>query len=226
MQYGAAIHRVLKTYYDAIRLQRPMADEDLIQLFRDDLAAAGIQDRYQQELYEKQGVEQLREFAIQCRTGPALEVLHSEEWFDMTVGDATVVGRIDRMDRGADGRVIITDYKTGKPKSQEDADESLQLSIYAMAARAKWGYDVDALVLYNLEENAPVITRRNAAQLEGAKLTVEEAAQQIASGDFRARTGFHCSFCPYRNLCPATEKRLFAVRDAKSSEGSKRWGRA
>ena len=66
------------------------------------------------------------------------------------MGDTTVVGRIDRMDRQRDGRIVVTDYKTGKPKSQEDADTSLQLSIYAMAARAKWGYDVDALVLYNL----------------------------------------------------------------------------
>ena len=40
LQYGAAIHRVLRKHYDdEIRLQRPMAPEDLIQLFRDDLAA-------------------------------------------------------------------------------------------------------------------------------------------------------------------------------------------
>jgi DNA helicase II / ATP-dependent DNA helicase PcrA len=228
LQYGAAMHRVLKTYYDAIRLQRPMADEELIRLFRDDLAQAGIQDRYQYELYENQGVEQLREFLSQCRSHPVPEVLHSEEWFEMAVGEASVVGRIDRMDRVGDGRIVVTDYKTGKPKSQEDADKSLQLSIYALAARAKWGYDVDALVLYNLEENAPVITRRSAAQLEEARLTVEDVAQQIAAGDFPAKTGFHCNFCPYRNLCPATEKRLIVVRDERTSGPgrSKRRGKA
>ena len=173
------------------------------------------------------GLNSLREFANQCRNRPAPEVLHSEEWFDIAMGDATVVGRIDRMDRGADGKVVVTDYKTGKPKSQEDADQSLQLSIYAIAARAKWGYDVDALILYNLEENAPVITRRNHAQLEEARLAVEEVSRgRLPAGDFHAKTGFHCNFCPYHNLCPATEKRLFAVREAKVSQGSKRRGRA
>ena len=228
LQYGAAMHRVLKTYYDAVRLQRPMADEELIRVFCDDLARAGIQDRYQHELYEKQGIEQLREFLNQCRSHPVPEVLHSEEWFEMSVGDATVMGRIDRMDRMGDGRIVVTDYKTGKPKSQEDADKSLQLSIYALAARAKWGYDVDALVLYNLEENAPVITRRSDSQLEEARLTVKDVAQQIAAGDFRAKTGFHCNFCPYQNLCPATEKRPFVVRDERTAEpaGSKRRGKA
>jgi ATP-dependent DNA helicase UvrD/PcrA len=211
LQYGASMHRVLKTYYDAVRLRRPMGEEALIQLFREDLAAAGIQDRYQHELYDKQGVAQLREFVSQCQTRPAPEVLHTEEWFEMPLGDAIVAGRIDRIDRADDGRIVVTDYKTGKPKSQEDADTSLQLSIYALAARAKWGYDVDALVLYNLEGNAPVVTRRSGVQLEEAKLKVENVACEIADGHFHAKKGFHCHFCPYRNLCPATEKRLFAA---------------
>jgi DNA helicase-2/ATP-dependent DNA helicase PcrA len=215
LQYGAAMHRVLKTYYDAIRLKRPMADEQLIQLFLDDLAAAGLQDRYQQELYEKQGVEQLRAFLEQCRKHPVPEVLHSEEGFEMSLGGANVVGRIDRMDQMPGGQVAVTDYKTGKPRSQEDADKSLQLSIYTLGARAKWGYQVDALILYNLEENAPVVTRRSQAQLDEARLKVEDVARQIAAGDFRPKTGFHCNFCPYRNLCPATEKRLFVMRNEK-----------
>ena len=34
MLYGASMHRVLKTYYESIRLERPLADEDVIELFR------------------------------------------------------------------------------------------------------------------------------------------------------------------------------------------------
>jgi DNA helicase-2/ATP-dependent DNA helicase PcrA len=210
LQFGAAMHRVLRTYYDYIRAQRFIDEEALVELLRADLAAAGIQDGYQFELYEQQGVTQLRDFIAASRAALP-EVLHTEEWFEMPMGGATVVGRIDRMDRAPDGRVVITDYKTGKPKSQEDADESLQLSIYALAAREKWGYDVGSLVLYNLGESAAVVTRRCEAELEGARQTVQEAAQQIMAGDFQATPGFHCNFCPYRNLCPATEKRLYSL---------------
>ncbi len=86
-------------------------------------------------------------------------MLHTEEYFDVKVGDIKVVGRIDRIDETAGGGVVITDYKTGKAQSQEDSDESLQLSIYALAAREKWGYRADHLVLYNLEGNSPVVTQ-------------------------------------------------------------------
>jgi len=54
------------------------------------------------------------------------------------IAGTKLTGRIDRVDRAPDGSVVIVDYKTGKARSQEDADESLQLSIYAMAAHEKW----------------------------------------------------------------------------------------
>jgi len=98
------------------------------------------------------------------------------------------------------------DYKTGKPRSQEDADDSLQLSLYALAAKEVWGHRVSQLVFYNLENNTAIATTRNDAQLEEAKLRVLEAAENIAQGRFDAKPSYNCAFCPYRNLCPATEK--------------------
>jgi DNA helicase II / ATP-dependent DNA helicase PcrA len=208
MQYGGTMHRVLRTYYDSVQQGRPMTEESLLDLFRVDLAEAKIQDPYQHDLYLQQGVEQLKEFLAVCRRGQMPEVLHTEEFFEVKVGATMVVGRIDRVDKLPDGRVVITDYKTGKPLSQEDADASLQLSIYALAAREKWAYRADHLAFYNLSENTSVLTHRNDGQLQEAKAKVEKVAQNIAEGKFDAKPSFSCRFCAYRVLCPATEKRL------------------
>jgi DNA helicase-2/ATP-dependent DNA helicase PcrA len=208
MHYGAAVHRVLRTYYDAIRLGRPKTGDELIELFRNDLANCKIEDPYQYDLYLKQGLAQVREFLDSANARPSPETLHTEEWFDIQMGKTKVAGRIDRIDRASDGTVKIVDYKTGKARPQEDADESLQLSIYAIAAREKWGYQVGEVVFHNLEGNVEVVSKRTDFQLEEARERVHNAARHIADGNFDPKLGYHCTFCAFRGLCPAREKQL------------------
>jgi ATP-dependent DNA helicase UvrD/PcrA len=208
MQYGAAMHQVLRAYFDSVRFGRSLEEPAVLDLFKSSLLAERIADPYQHDLYEKQGIEQLRKFLASCKRNPAPEVLHTEERFEVKIGGATVVGRIDRVDRMSEGRIAILDYKTGKPQSQEDADTSLQLSIYAIAAKEKWGYEVGTLAFYNLAENLSVTSGRSTRELEEARMRVEEVASKIAANEFEANPGFYCRFCAYRNLCPATEKQI------------------
>ena len=222
LHYGAVMHRILHTFYDAQRygreiVDREISDGDLLELFRSDLAAAGIADRYQYELYLRQGMEQLRQFFEGARSAAPPEVIETERRFELQVGSAKLAGRVDRIDRTGPETVAIVDYKTGKPRSQEDADESLQLSLYALAAREIWGKRADRLILYNLENNTPVCSTRTDAELEAAKLRVEEVAERIARGEFPSKPGYHCAFCPYRNLCPATEKAVAAPQKKSAS---------
>ena len=206
LHYGAAMHGVLRTFYDAQRYQREVSDEDLLEQFRSMLASAGIADRYQYELYLRQGREQLKQFLECARNDPAPDVVETERRFEMQVGSSKLAGRVDRLDRTGPDTVAIVDYKTGKPKSQDDADESLQLSLYALAARDTFGKRADRLIFHNLENNTAIASTRNDAQLEEAKLRVQKVADGIARGEFPPKPKYHCTFCPYRNLCPATEK--------------------
>jgi len=217
LHYGSAMHDVLRTFYDAVRYQREIGDEELLELFRAGLASKGIADRYQYELYLRQGREQLRQFFTAAREAAAPpEVLQTEHTFELQVGTTKLTGRVDRIDRTGPDTVAIVDYKTGKPKSQEDADKSLQLSLYAIAARETLGKTADRLILHNLENNIAICSTRSDGELEAAKLRVQKAADAIAEGMFAAKPGYHCAFCPYRNLCPATEK-IVAVPQKKPS---------
>jgi RecB family exonuclease len=207
VQYGASMHRVLLAYYDSVRWNRTLSEAALIELFRSDLAGEAIADHYQHDLYEQQGIVQLKEFLL-ASSGAPPEVLHTEERFSVKIGPTNLVGRIDRIDRAADGSVIITDYKTGRPKSQEDADDSLQLSLYALAAQEKWGYRAARLIFHNLEGNTTISTERSEIEIEAAKLKVGEIATKIAGGEFAPKPGIQCASCAYRWLCPKTEKRV------------------
>jgi len=70
--------------------------------------------------------------AVEGRT-----VLASEFSGEMTFDDVKVKGRVDRIDRLADGTLAIVDYKTGAPpsKAQVTAGYALQLGILGLIAQ-------------------------------------------------------------------------------------------
>ena len=217
LHYGAAMHGVLRTFYDAHRYQRIISDDELLEQFRSDLAARGIADRYQYDLYLRQGIEQLRQFFECARNEKLPDVIETERRFDLQVGTAKLAGRVDRIDSTGPNTVAVVDYKTGKPKTQDDADESLQLSLYAIAAQETLGKRADRLIFHNLENNTTISTTRNDAELEEAKHRVQKVAAAIAGGEVPPNPKYHCGFCPYRNLCPATEKVVRIAAPQKKS---------
>jgi RecB family exonuclease len=113
--------------------------------------------------------------------------------------------------------VRIVDYKSGVPKDQEKARRSIQLSIYALAAKQAWGYDAQKLVFYNLEDQSEAETTRDAAELDAARDRILKVAESIGAADFHANPGSHCAYCDYRELCPATEERLYSITLAQAA---------
>ena len=212
MQYGNVIHTLLRDYYESLRAGRPKGADEMVRLLRDLLAGSGMVDPVQRALYEKEGALQLREFVRLQQERPQTEVIGTERGFEITLGGVRVKGRLDRIDRIAGNRIAIIDYKTGKPRTDDHARKSLQLSIYAMAAREKWGFEAERLAFYNVADNSEVSCKRDQRQLEDACERVAKVAAEIKAGNFDPTPGFHCNWCAYRNLCPATEERLYQIQ--------------
>jgi RecB family exonuclease len=125
-----------------------------------------------------------------------------EQRIELNIAGAKVTGRIDRVDEDEDGLTII-DYKTGRPKNQDNADKSLQLSVYALGLNTD--KPVKAVIFENLEDSSTVIATRNSRQLSKAQEEVSKAADNIKAGMFDPKPGFHCGWCAYRALCPEQE---------------------
>ncbi len=217
MQFGSAMHLALKAYFDGVRAGSPPNEETVIARFLDEFGKAKIEEDAQRDLYQKDGCEQLRQFLRSNLARPSGEILNNERFFRADIGGTLVKGRMDRLERIDGDRVSIVDYKTGKPKTQEDADESLQLSIYALAAKSM-GLVADSLVIVNLANCSAIESRRSQKQLDGEAARVSAAAADIADGNFEPKPGRHCRFCSYRSICPAKED-FTLVPPAESTVG-------
>ena len=206
-QFGNAMHLALKAYFDGVRAGRPPDESTVIGCFLDEFAKASIPEPLQREMYEKNGREQLASFLRSELAQPAGKILYTEKRFVIEIGGARVRGRLDRMDDLGGSETAVIDYKTGRPKTQDDADDSLQLSIYALAAHSL-GHHPSRLVFLNLENGAAIESQRSAKELQEAERRVEEIAAKIAAGEFDPKPNNGCARCSYHCICPAQEEPL------------------
>jgi DNA helicase-2/ATP-dependent DNA helicase PcrA len=215
MTFGNVMHTTIREFVRENRVRRRIPFEEVQAIFEREWTAAGFQDDYQEEEYRKAGSEQLRAFCESYSRAPA-DVLEQEKAFELPLDpEVVIIGRMDQINRLGARRVEIVDYKTGNPKRPKQADQSLQLSLYALAAEEVLGYQAERLVFYNLTTNEPVATARDAKALQKAKDVVAEVADQIRAGEFPAKPGFVCRYCDFRPICPAHEQ-LISIAAAKN----------
>ena len=108
--------------------------------------------------------------------------------------------------------VTIVDYKSSDVRdpaqARQRAKESLQLGIYALAWRSVTGRLPDAVALYFIGTGLVGTAQADAARLEKVGEAIARAAAGIRAGDFTATPGYvSCSYCAFREICPASAAR-------------------
>jgi RecB family exonuclease len=165
------------------------------------------------KLYLEQGERQLSVFVESREARPHPKVLATEKAFSFELDGVLIQGRMDRMDELPGDAVAIQDYKTGKAKNEKFAEDSLQLTIYALAAK-HLGKRAEKVSIYNLENDTVIEVERDAKDLADGERAIKKAAQGIRDGEFAPKPGFACRWCAYASICPAKEERVFALAQA------------
>ncbi|HXN19481.1 MAG TPA: ATP-dependent DNA helicase [Candidatus Binatus sp.] len=213
MTFGSVMHTTIKEFAGGLARNGRFSFEDVMAAYDREWYSLGFPDDYQEEEYRKAGREQLQNFHTSYMAAPP-DLLHQEKSFELHLHhDVIVKGRMDQVNRLGSKEVEIVDYKTGKPKDAKKAKDSLQLSVYALAAEEVFELKPERLVFYNLTTNEAIATERDAKALAKTKQTIYEVAGQIRASEFPAKPSFLCVYCDYRPLCPAHEQ-LISIQPA------------
>ncbi|XOZ85899.1 PD-(D/E)XK nuclease family protein [Nocardia testacea] len=133
--------------------------------------------------------------------------------------EVRIRGRIDRLERDAQGRFVIVDVKTGKnPVSEADAAQHAQLATYQVAAAAgaleESAGDPEPggarLVYVGLPASSGVAKERiqpalDAEALETWRETIHAAAASTEGPGFLAIRNEGCRHCAVKNSCPVQD---------------------
>jgi RecB family exonuclease len=204
------MHRSVRHYFE-LRAKGEASFEAVKGFYESAWRKTGFEDEYQEQAYKRAGLEQLRAFIEKQESSDTLP-LTMESSFSLDLGEVLLEGRIDQINplvpptREGEDAVELIDYKTGKPRSQKDADKSLQLSVYALAAQEQMKLRPLRLTFYCLSNNQTVHTVRTEQDLKAVKSEILTVAEQIRQNHFPAAPGFVCNFCDYQPICPAHEE--------------------
>ncbi len=206
LSYGKALHGAVQAYHRRQMQGRPMTLEELHAALDASWESVGYLTREHEEARLAAARDALARFWMEQQSDPARPTAVEQE-FAFLLGRDRVRGRYDRVDVEADGRVVITDYKSSDVRDPATAHrrsrESLQLGIYALAWEAQHGRPPDQLALHFLESGLVGRSEPAERRLERAREKVTEAAEGIRAGLFAATPGAaRCGFCPFREICP------------------------
>lgn len=207
---GSVIHEVLEEFLKSFKHTREAKLDDLLGLFEDHFARADFETELERRQHHDDGVAMMERFFADD-SGRSTDPVELEKWFEFTLGDIKVRGKIDRIDRHPDGRFEVIDYKTGRVKSKRAyAQDDLQLPVYTLAMREGLKMDMKCATIYSLKDGKRVTLNYGKdlteAAIEGARARILKIAAAVRAGRFDPDPDeWKCSWCEFRMLCPASQ---------------------
>jgi DNA helicase-2/ATP-dependent DNA helicase PcrA len=217
-RFGILIHQVLERFHtEVIRAEassgatlapsaasgRPGSVDRLLFLFEAGWRRTGFGSSDDELQYRDRAVAALARYQERQQRAESRPVW-LERGFSFTIGDHQLRGRVDRVDRRADGGYELIDYKTGE-RTASHADD-VQLALYRLAARSAWQVEADVGSYWYVLDDERVRLPAAPDDAERVERTVLEVGAGIEGQDFEPRPAYEiCSWCDYRLICPASE---------------------
>ena len=209
--FGKTIHNTLfdfvKLYFERKNKINP---DKLLEIYDKNWIDEWFADKKQKEEYYKQGKKSLKVFydnfykekpaIFEIKGSPAIE-----QGFNLKIGDYTIIGKIDRIDKVGE-TVEIIDYKTGAFKEKLEKEDKEQLLIYQIAAEEIFKLRAEKLTYYYLDGGQKKSFLGNEKEKQELKEKIISRIEKIKQSKFEATPGWQCKSCDFRDICEFAKK--------------------
>jgi putative RecB family exonuclease len=171
---------------------------DYVGLHLDDDGALGFRrdcDRLVERYFDMEDPTSVRDIGLELRMAAR-------------VGDLELRGIIDRLELDAEGELVVTDYKTGRPPSGNYEQKSLAgVHFYSFLCEEVLGRRPARVRLMYLSTGETIETVPSAQSvrfISTRTAAVWKAVERACvTGDFRPNQSRLCDWCSFRRWCPA-----------------------
>ena len=201
---GDHIHAALKDFLSLVPVNERTPSK-LEALLREkwQLNRKGFNDREDEKKWGKKALNQLRWFVKNqdiSVTPLMIENYHKVE----LIPNVVLGGRIDRVDKEADGSLHIIDYKTGK---MPDEINRVQLQIYALILSKKQDLPLRKASYLYLDAGKLRTIELTASELTQATSYVIDMVDRICmEREYPATPNNYCWNCDFLEICPQKEE--------------------
>lgn len=215
MEIGDIVHAILEQIAKRRTSGRDASEELALLLLKKHWKAADFDNKKRHKEGWDDAVGMIRTFIEwdQKAVTDGAEIVDIEKKFKMEIGGLRFVGKMDRVDKEADGRFVITDYKTGKTLTKKsEIGHDVQMNLYALAAESVYGKLPAKTRQLFVRMGKEVTNEINAGALAEEKESMLGMAKAILDEQFPANPSYAaCHWCDYVQICddryPGSEKR-------------------
>lgn len=210
---GSLVHRALELLFARPPADRtlPVAHQALARAVEElqaepEFAQLGLDEEAEQAFWAQAAALVERYFGMEDPR--AVRAIGLELRLEVEVGGLQLRGIIDRLELDAEGELVVTDYKTGRPPLVDREQQRLGgVHFYAYLCEQVFGRRPARVQLLYLSTGEIIETRPSDQSVRFLPRRTEAVYRAVvracATEDFRPRTGPLCNFCAFKPWCPA-----------------------
>lgn len=207
--FGSTLHQVLQTFHEEVRATgEAQSVERMMEEVETRWISAGYESAEQEEEFRAAGSDVISSYhaAVTERLSQGVETLWTEKTITTDMGPFRLSGRVDRVDRHADGALEIIDYKSGRWEvTPEDVAESLAMNIYQFILRRSHPGARVFATIYALRSGRQASAEMTDEEVERFGADILALGEEILGRDYENLEPVPVPACPTCEFLPRCE---------------------